>query len=904
MSVIYIDGKAHEVKPEQNLLEACLSLGLDLPYFCWHPAMGSVGACRQCAIKQFQDDHDTTGQLVMACMTPATSGTRISIQDPEAQAFRAEIIEWLMLNHPHDCPVCDEGGECHLQDMTVMTGHTARRYRGPKRTYVNQDLGPFLKHEMNRCIQCYRCVRFYRDYAGGKDLNVFGSRDQLYFGRFEDGVLENEFSGNLVEVCPTGVFTDRPLSRHYTRKWDLQTAPSICVHCGVGCNTVIGEREGHLRRVLNRYHHDVNGYFLCDRGRFGYDIVNSEKRIRTVLTRSTRTGQLQPVDTQTALQAVSSCLNPSRRVIGIGSPRASLEANFALRHLVGEEHFYSGLSSRESRVLTTIMTIMRKGAIPTRTLQEVEQADAILVLGEDLVHTAPRLALAVRQSLRVPAFHKADSLGIPAWHDSAVRNATPQIRGPLFLLQWAQGGLDEVASARVVAAPDDLARLGFAIAHELDSSSPAVEGLSRSHETCVKQIADALRNARSPLVISGTSALNESLIEAAANIALGLQQQAGNHPGLCFVAPECNSLGVSLMSERNLEEAFQDVKDQSIETAVILENDVFHRAETQEVTDFLESVPHVVVVDHSHHETTEHADYVFPAGTFAETTGTVVNYEGRAQQLYTAMVPADPIQDSWRWIQHMARVGGYTGDFEEWSTKDDVTERLATTLVPFHALQHPSLFEHSHTDQLIPRQLHRFSGRTALSAHRTLCEPRPPHDPDSPLRFSMEGFTPLQPPSSLLPNVWAAGWNSVQAVNKFQQEVGGPLHRTSPSPRLIASSVQGHLPYFMDVPRPFCPRDDQWLFLPLYQIFSSEELSAQSSPIQERTGSPLLLLRTDEMEELGIKEGDHIDMTVAGLHCRLPVQSQADFPKRTVGCSMVSPCRGLSLPAWGHIQTG
>ena len=135
MATIYIDNIPYEVKPGKNLLEACLTLGFNLPYFCWHPAMGSVGACRQCAVKVFKDEEDTRGRLVMSCMT----------------------------NHPHDCAVCDEGGSCHLQDMTVMTGHNYRRYQFKKRTYRNQYLGPFLNHEMNRCIQCYRCVRFYKD---------------------------------------------------------------------------------------------------------------------------------------------------------------------------------------------------------------------------------------------------------------------------------------------------------------------------------------------------------------------------------------------------------------------------------------------------------------------------------------------------------------------------------------------------------------------------------------------------------------------------------------------------------------------------------------------------------------------------------------------------------------------
>ena len=183
-----------------------------------------------------------------------------------------------MINHPHDCPVCDEGGECHLQDMTVMTGHVYRRYRftkahlpqpgpGAVRQPRDEPLHPVLPL---RALLPRLCRR-------PRPRASSAAHDHVYFGRARDGVLESEFSGNLVEVCPTGVFTDKTLKQHYTRKWDLQTAPSVCVHCGLGCNTIPGERYGTLRRIRNRYNGEVNGYFLCDRGRFGYEFVNSRR---------------------------------------------------------------------------------------------------------------------------------------------------------------------------------------------------------------------------------------------------------------------------------------------------------------------------------------------------------------------------------------------------------------------------------------------------------------------------------------------------------------------------------------------------------------------------------------------------------------------------------------------------
>ena len=247
MPTIYVDDQALEVAQGENILEACLNAGLDLPYFCWHPAMGSIGSCRQCAVVQYQNEEDTKGRIVMGCMTPVTEGARFSLNTDNASKFREAVVESLMLNHPHDCPVCGEGGECHLQDMTVMVGHRDRRYTGKKNTHRNQYLGPLIHHEMNRCITCYRCERYYRDYAGGNDLAAQASHDHVYFGRHEEGVLQSEFSGNLVEVCPTGVFTDKPFLKHYSRKWDLQSAPSICSGCAVGCNIAPAERYGKIK---------------------------------------------------------------------------------------------------------------------------------------------------------------------------------------------------------------------------------------------------------------------------------------------------------------------------------------------------------------------------------------------------------------------------------------------------------------------------------------------------------------------------------------------------------------------------------------------------------------------------------------------------------------------------------
>jgi NADH-quinone oxidoreductase subunit G len=452
MAKVVIDNNVYDVDGSKNMLEISLSLGLNLPYFCWHPAMRSLGACRQCAVLKFKDEADTKGRIVMACMEPVAENIRISIEATEAQQFRAGNIEALMTNHPHDCPVCDEGGECHLQDMTVMTGHNYRRYRFKKRTHINQYLGPFINHEMNRCIQCYRCVRFYKDYAGGNDLDVFAAHNDLYFGRHEEGILENEFSGNLVEVCPTGVFTDKTLKKHFTRKWDLTNAPSICHQCGLGCNIIASERYGSIRRILNRYNGDVNGYFLCDRGRFGYEYVNSKKRIQTPLKKEN--GTFANLTKGQAIKEIRNVTNAGKKLIGIGSPKASLESNFLLRQLVGPANFYAGIPTAEGKLIQKVIGILKNGKVKIPSLNAVKEYDAVFILGEDVTNTAPMLALSLRQAAKNKSGERAKTLKIPDWNDAAIREVAQGENGPFYIAAAHATKLDEIATQTYHAHPD------------------------------------------------------------------------------------------------------------------------------------------------------------------------------------------------------------------------------------------------------------------------------------------------------------------------------------------------------------------------------------------------------------------------------------------------------------------
>jgi len=900
MATIYIDDIPYEVQPGQSLLNACLSLGFNIPYFCWHPALHSVGACRQCAVKQFRNEKDTRGFITMSCMAEATNGVRISIDDPEAKQFRKSVIEWLMMNHPHDCPVCDEGGECHLQDMTVMTGHSYREYRFPKRTYRNQDLGPFVNHEMNRCIQCYRCVRFYKDYAGGKDFNVFGIRSHVYFGRFEDGALESEFSGNLVEMCPTGVFTDKTLRRHYTRKWDLQTAPSICVHCGVGCNTIPGERYGELRRIHTRYNGEVNRYFLCDRGRYGYEFVNSEQRIRQPMFRGNRERPLVATGKKEALQHLASIWPGPSKVIGIGSPRASLEANFALRTLVGRDSFYLGIPESEHRLLELVLEVLSSGPARSPSLHDVEIADAVLVLGEDVTNVAPMVALALRQSVRQKPMEICDEIGLTRWADAAVRETVQDRKGPLFIATTAGAKLDDVATRTFHGAPDDLARLGFAVARELSAEAPVAPDIPDELASLVREIAEALLAAKRPLVVSGTSCGSESVIRAAANVAWALCRE-DRVVDLCMIVPECNSLGLAMMACKSLDAAFHEVAENKCDLAIILEDDLYRRAGSEKLKGFFGNVKTIVAIDHLRNRTVSEADVVLPAATFAEAGGALVNNEGRGQRFFPVMPPREDVQESWRWLRDIM-LAVKNPAAEQWQSLDDIIATMAKTVPAFKSIADIAPAANFRiTGMKIPRQPHRYSGRTAMLANVSIHEPKPPEDPSSPLAFSMEGYEG-QPPAALIPRFWSPGWNSVQAINKFQTEVGGPLRGGDPGRRLIEPPAVEKVPYFQEPPEAFRRRDGEWLIVPAHHIFGSEELSILSPGVAARCPEPYLGVSPEDAEALQMVDGNKVKLVMQAAEYKVSARIISSLVRGIA----VLPVgfRGVetaALPAWGRL---
>ncbi|MFA5463125.1 MAG: NADH-quinone oxidoreductase subunit NuoG [Dysgonamonadaceae bacterium] len=904
MPKIYIDNKEYEVKDGKSLLETSLTLGLNLPYFCWHPKLGSVGACRQCAVKSFKDADDKKGKIVMACMEPIKDGMHVSIKDHEARKFRAEVSESLMTNHPHDCPTCDEGGECHLQDMTIMTGHTYRRFKFNKRTFENQYLGPLVNHEMNRCIACYRCVRFYKDYAGGKDLEVLGAHNYVYFGRHEDGVLESEFSGNLVEVCPTGVFTDKTLKKHFTRKWDYTSAPSVCNLCSLGCNTIAGERYGKIRRIRTRYNKEVNGYFLCDRGRYGYEYTNSSKRILTPLIKDAQSeAGFKQFDVQEVQSNLKTILSGSQNVIGIGSGRTSLESNYALRTFVGADNFYLGMSNTDYELNHIAAEILKKSSAEKYSLNDIENTECVLILGEDITNTAPMLSLAVRQSVRQKPMHRIDKLKINRWDDKTVRDALQQEKGPFFNITPAKTKLDELALINLHTDPEGIGEFGFAIAHFMDSTNALPENISKEYSEMAKTIAKTLMEAESSAIISGTSSLNGNILKAAFNISEACAKQ-GKKTGICLTFQEANSLGLTLLGGRKLSNIGKD--ESHHDSLIILENDLYRKAPEQEIDQTLKSFKNIIAIDSLMNSTTRKADYLLPAGTIYESDGHLVNNEGRVQRFYKVFVKEEgEVRSGQEWVQMLSEnidtdpLAGLKNIFDYCKAIEkeyDIFKGLADNVIPLNFREGA---------QKVAREPHRYSGRTAMHANKTMDEPTPPIDKESPMSFSMEGFHGT-PPAPLTPFFWSPGWNSVQSINKFQIEIGGELRREIPQLSVLNKDSKNLSKeyYKMDLSDSKHRNDkSEWKVLPLYHIFGSDEISIVEGGIKELVPLPYIGINPKSAKKMEWKESTLVKPAGEETNKGIELKFLDGIPEDCIGIPLgLKKMPFVELEAWQSLH--
>ncbi|MBS1869514.1 MAG: NADH-quinone oxidoreductase subunit NuoG [Actinobacteria bacterium] len=641
-----IDGREVQAPEGVMLVDGAKHGDVEIPVFCYEPKLGQpVGACRMCLV-----EIEGIPKLQTACSTPVKDGMVVHTQTTRVREAQNSVVEFLLVNHPLDCPVCDKGGECPLQDITFGWGRGISRMVEPKRHFKKPlELSPLIAIDRERCILCYRCVRFSQEVSEDYQLILHERGAQSYVGTFDSHPYVAPFSGNIIELCPVGALTSRPY-RFRARPWDIEGAGTVCTLCPSQCNVELTVRDERVLRVLGRDHADVDDGWLCDKGRFAYQAIHSEERIVEPLVRDG--DQLRPASWERALSAAASALGKARGSVGaLAGGTTTNEEAFLLQRLVRE-----GLGSADvdSRIDGSPMPLELQRALAApalgATVPDIEFAHTVLVLGTEPVDDAPILDLRIRKGVRRRGVQLAVATPRPSSLD---RNAK-------LWLRYAPGAEHAFLAALEAAlgASGDVDRL-CAVA---DADPKAVRAL-----------ADLLgEDGRGDVVILWGERVGAAALPALLNVAgrLGLAEREG--AGLLEVPASANGRGLREagmqpnagpgLSEvaaagRSAQQIAAAAADGELAALYLLHTDpirdgadapLWRRALARAST----------VIAHSAFltdELREHATVVFPAESYAEKEGTVTHPDGRLQRLRPGIGHPGSVRAEWSVLAELER---------------------------------------------------------------------------------------------------------------------------------------------------------------------------------------------------------------------------------------------------------
>jgi NADH-quinone oxidoreductase subunit G len=678
-----IDGREVQAPENIMLVDGAKYGDVEIPVFCYEPKLGApVGACRMCLV-----EIEGIPKLQTACSTPVKDGMVVHTQTDRVRVAQEAVVEFLLVNHPLDCPVCDKGGECPLQDISFGWGGGRSRFIEPKRHFVKPlALSPLIAIDRERCILCYRCVRFSQEISEDYQLILEERGAASYVATFDGHPYVAPFSGNITEICPVGALTSQPY-RFRARPWDIEGSGSVCTLCPSQCNVNFTVRDERVLRVLARDNHDVDDGWLCDKGRFAYQAVHVDERITRPMVRDG--GVLRPVSWERALrEAASGLQRASGRVGAIAGGETTNEEGFLLQRIVREALESHDIDSRAAG--SPSLGLQRALAAPAlqATVADLEFAHAVLVLDCEPVDDAPILDLRLRKGVRRRGVKLAIASSRPSTLDANARlrarfapGAGEALLGALDAALAAAGG----DSAR----RDDVGRLAEAGGSDADSVTALAELLSTAGEDVVILYGERL--------LSGPRA--DQAAKALLNVAGRIGVTGGRDgAGLLCVPAGTNGRGLAEVgvlphAAPGLAEPALDGRD----TAGIAEG-----AASGELTalyllhvDPLRDLPGrdrwlaaldaaTTVVAHADFLTEgirDHATVVFPAESYAEKDGTVTHPDGRVQRLRPAIAHQGETRSEWSVMAELSRRLGLDLDV---LTGPTVTAQIAAA-VPFYA---------------------------------------------------------------------------------------------------------------------------------------------------------------------------------------------------------------------------
>ncbi len=631
-----IDGKAVQVPHGSTVMDAAVKLGVYVPHFCWHRKLSIAANCRMCLVQV-----EKAPKPLPACATPVTEGMKVQTHSELAIGAQKGVMEFLLINHPLDCPICDQGGECQLQDLAVGYGASGSRYVEPKRVVFHKNLGPLVSaQEMTRCIHCTRCIRFGQEIAGVMELGMMGRGEHSEIVTFVGRTVDSELSGNMIDICPVGALTSKPF-RYAARTWELARRKSVSPHDSLGANLVVQVKGDRVMRVVPLDNEAVNECWISDKDRFSYEALDSDERL--VSPRIREGGEWRDVDWATALDAVARGLKDTAAKHGgpsIGalvSPHATLEeAALAARLARGlgsgnVDHRLRQSDFSDDRALAGVPWL----GMP---VAELGTLDRVLVvasfLRKDHPLIAQRLRQAAKRGTKIASLHSVDDDWLlPVAHRAIVAPS---------LVPAALAGI-VVAAAK---------RAGRPVPQGLGGIEPSAEA-----EAIAEMLAGGARRA----VLLGNAAVQHpaaaqirSLAQALAELAgatLGTLVEAANGVGaaLAGAAPEAGSLDAPAMFAEPRRAYLLLHAEPELDCA----NPVAARAA-------LEKADFVVVMSPFAHGA-PYADVMLPVAPFTETAGTFVNCEGRVQSFNGVVKPLGETRPAWKVLRVLGTLLGLPG---------------------------------------------------------------------------------------------------------------------------------------------------------------------------------------------------------------------------------------------------
>ncbi|MCI0508313.1 MAG: NADH-quinone oxidoreductase subunit NuoG [Gammaproteobacteria bacterium] len=664
MANIEIDGKKIEARDGAMVIEAADEAGIYIPRFCYHKKLSIAANCRMCLVEV-----EKAAKPLPACATPVTDGMKVFTKSVKAIDAQKGVMEFLLINHPLDCPICDQGGECELQDIAMGYGSDVSKFVEKKRVVKDKDLGPLIATDMTRCIHCTRCVRFGAEIAGIRELGATGRGEHMEIGTYITRNVTSEMSGNVIDLCPVGALTSKPF-RFSARAWELTARYSVAPHDCIGSNLQVHVRNGReVVRVAPRENEAINETWISDRDRFSYEALNSVERLKTPLIKLE--GEWKETDWETALQATVSGIN---RVIAesgvesfaaLASPTATIEELYLLQKLMRQLR----IANIDHRYRQTDFTFSNEDPVYPwlgQDIQSLENNNAVLLIGSNVRKDQPIAAHRLR---------KACHNGLKLMHLNAVDYE--------FYMPVA---------AKIVVSPKSFVSelAGIAAALVKASGKPAPAGFDKisagvTLTTAYQQIADNLQRNKNTSVLLGPQAINHphassirmlaSLIASLSQSRFGYLPEAGNSAGawICGFVPHRVAGGARAES---MGMNAGQMLDKSLKGYLLLnvEPDV-ESANPAHAKNALNNADFVVALSYFGSENIkQYADVILPVAPFAETSGTFVNAQGTWQSFTGVVPPPGDARPAWKVFRVLGNLFKCEGF--DYVTSDEVLKEI------------------------------------------------------------------------------------------------------------------------------------------------------------------------------------------------------------------------------------